>query len=141
MAFAIKYLLLAFVRVFWFGCLVRFNRVALRRTLLFTLIWLFSIPHLNWAAELVSTHSIWRFRKGETEASFPETAWRAATFDDASAGFTDAPAPFWYGDERAGGTELVDMATSYSCIFLRHAFTIDDVSQVSTLRLRAYVDD
>lgn len=93
------------------------------------------------AVEVFSTNSVWRFRKGESEASSPATAWRGLGFDDAAAGFVAAGAPFWYGDGRSGGTQLTDMQTRYSCIFLRRAFTIGNAAQVSSLRLRAYVDD
>ena len=93
------------------------------------------------AVEIFSTNSVWRFRKGTTEASTPNTAWRARTFNDSAAGFADALAPFWYGDVRDGGTWLTDMQTNYTCIFLRHAFTVGNASEASSLRLRAFSDD
>ena len=67
------------------------------------------------------------------------TAWRSAGFNDAA--FADAPAPFWYGDVRPGGTQLTDMLNSYTCIFLRKTFTANNVSEIGGLRLTYYVDD
>jgi hypothetical protein len=93
------------------------------------------------AVEVFSTNSVWRFWKGNSEASSPTTAWRALGFNDASAGFTDAVAPFWYGDVYPGGTPLTDMQNNYSCIFLRRTFMIGNSAQVNSLRLRAFVDD
>ncbi len=93
------------------------------------------------AAEIFSTNSVWRFRRGDSEASNPVTTWRTVAFDDAAAGFTDARAPFWYGDVYPGGTQLTDMQNAYSCVFLRHAFVVGNAAQVTSLRLRAFVDD
>ncbi len=93
------------------------------------------------AAEIFSTNSVWRFRKGTSEASSPTTAWRGLSFNDVSAGFTPAPAPFWYGDVYPGGTQITDMENSYSCIFLRRSFVVGNASEVNSLRLRAFVDD
>lgn len=93
------------------------------------------------AAEIFSTNSVWRFRKGQSEASSPIAAWRTAGFDDSAAGFANSAAPFWYGDVRVGGTPLTDMQNTYTCVFLRRTFTIGNAAQVSALMLRAYVDD
>ena len=57
------------------------------------------------SAALFSTNATWRFLRGTNEASLPDvTAWRNAGFNDAA--FADAPAPFWYGDIRPGGTQV-----------------------------------
>src|SRR6185436_18318735 len=93
------------------------------------------------AIPIFSTNSVWRFRRGNNEASLPVTAWRLASYADTAAGFADASAPFWYGDPRPGGTPLTDMQNSYSCIFLRRSFVIGNASPVTSLRLGAFVDD
>ena len=93
------------------------------------------------AVEIFSTNSVWRFRKGNTEASAPASAWRLLSFNDTAGGFTDANAPFWYGDAYPGGTQLTDMQNGYYGIFLRRPFTIGNALQVNSLRLRAFVDD
>ena len=92
------------------------------------------------SAALFSTNSTWRFLRGTNEASRPDlTAWRNAGFSDAA--FADAPAPFWYGDVRPGGTQLTDMQNNYTCIFLRKTFTVNNAAQIGGLRLTYYVDD
>src|SRR5687768_4202328 len=96
---------------------------------------------LAFATEVFSTNSVWRFRKGNSEASSPASTWRTLAFDDNAAGFSNASAPFWYGDVRPGGTQLTDVQNSYWSIFLRRSFTIGNASQVSSLRLRAFIDD
>ena len=91
------------------------------------------------AAELIPRGAQWKFRPGQTEASSPTSAWRSVEFNDA--GFSDSPAPFWYGDSYPGGTQITGMRFSYRSIFLRHSFQIDDVDSVGALRLGALVDD
>src|SRR5947207_8874014 len=83
-------------------------------------------------ATVFTTGTTWRFLRGTNEASLPDTtAWRSNSFNDA--GFSDAPAPFWYGDVRSGGTQLTDMQNNYTCFFLRKSFVVTNVSQVGGL--------
>lgn len=89
--------------------------------------------------ELIGTASTWRFLKGTAEASTPIAQWRANQFADVA--FTNASAPFWYGDPLSGGTQLTDMQGSYSCVFLRHEFTVSDAAHVGALTLTALIDD
>ena len=92
------------------------------------------------AATLVSTNEPWSVAKGTQEASSPDTTlWRSNVFNDA--GWTVAPAPFWYGDVYAGGTQLTDMQNNYSCLFLRKRFVIANAADVGALRLGAFCDD
>jgi hypothetical protein len=92
------------------------------------------------SATLFPTNSTWRFFRGTNEASLPDvTAWRSNTFEDVN--FVDAPAPFWYGDVRPGGTELTGMLNVYTCIFLRKTFVITNAAEVAALRMTHYVDD
>src|SRR5213594_3896517 len=85
-----------------------------------------------------SMNATWRFLRGTNEASLPDiTAWRNTNFNDAA--FTDVPAPFWYGDVRPGGTQLLDMAgtgpNNYTCFFLRRTFMVNNAAQVGGLKL------
>lgn len=92
------------------------------------------------AAVLFSTNSTWRLFRGTNEASLPDTsAWRSHGFGDSN--FTDAPAPFWYGDARPGGTQLTDMLNVYTCIFLRKSISVDNPGEISGLRLTYFIDD
>ncbi len=92
------------------------------------------------AAELIPLNSTWRFLRGTAEASSPDlTVWRGTNFNDAA--FADAPAPFWYGDLRTGGTQLLDMQNSYTCIFLRKTVSATNAAQIGGLRLNYFIDD
>ena len=92
------------------------------------------------AATLLSTNTTWKFLRGTNEASRPDiTAWRLAGFNDAA--FADAPAPFWYGDVRPGGTQLTDMLNGYTTFFLRKTIQVTDAASINILQLRYYVDD
>ncbi|MFO1513185.1 MAG: lamin tail domain-containing protein [Verrucomicrobiota bacterium] len=113
----------------------------MRKTFVLALLSLWVATVAVRAVDIFSTNSVWRFRKGTSEASTPVTTWRFPSFNDASAGFTDLPAPFWYGDVYPGGTQLTDMQNNYSCLFLRRPFMIGNAAQVNSLRLRAFVDD
>src|SRR5262245_41500901 len=92
---------------------------------------------------LVTTNSVWKFRKGTNEVSSPLDAWRPAAFNDAS--WPSAPAPLHVGENLTGGTLLSDMvgttATNYSCVFLRQTFVLTNASDATSLTLRAIVDD
>src|SRR5262245_56553793 len=92
------------------------------------------------AALLFNTNAAWKYFKGRSEASTPDTAaWRQLNFDDST--FTPASAPFWYGDVLPGGTQLTDMLNQYTSIFMRRTFTINDLGEVSGLRLGFRCDD
>ena len=82
----------------------------------------------------------WRYRKGTSEASSPPEAWRAIEFvEDAT--WLSGAAGFGYGDGD-DATVLSDMQGSYSSVYLRREFTVEDPAEVpSGLKLRLYVDD
>ncbi|MBN1673701.1 MAG: lamin tail domain-containing protein [Kiritimatiellae bacterium] len=82
--------------------------------------------------------STWKWRKGTAEASDPVHAWTSLVFDDSS--WSSGPAPFGYGDGPYG-TTLPDMRNSYSSVFLRSAFSIQQSALVVELRLWAQFDD
>lgn len=90
--------------------------------------------------DLISTNAAWRLFKGRTEASTPDLgAWRTNGFNDAT--FTNAQAPFTYGEGYTNGTVLSDMLNSYGCIFLRGTFVVTNTATLAGLRLGAKVDD
>ena len=93
------------------------------------------------AAEFFPTGSTWRFLRGTNEASSPDiTLWRTTNgFSDAA--FANAPAPFWYGDVRTGGTQLNDMLNNYSCFFLRKEFVVTNLSEFCALQMTYFIDD
>ncbi|HEU0010007.1 MAG TPA: lamin tail domain-containing protein [Verrucomicrobiae bacterium] len=101
-----------------------------------------SISFTNTVASM--NYGTWRFFRGTNEASLPDiTEWRNTNFNDAA--FVDAPAPFWYGDVRPGGTQLLDMQgtgpNNYTCFFLRRTFMVNNAAQVGGLKLDYFIDD
>jgi hypothetical protein len=92
---------------------------------------------------LIESNAFWRFVKGTNEASIPTNAWRLLGFNDA--GWSNAPAPFFYGDPYSNGvpafTHLTDMRSNYSSLYLRKSFNIPNADHVTNLFLRAQIDD
>ena len=91
------------------------------------------------SAELFPTGATWKYLRGSAEASAPDVGvWRENAFADSN--WSSGPAPFFYGETTAG-TELSDMRSQYSCVFLRRTFTIQNPGEVAKLLLRARADD
>ena len=88
--------------------------------------------------EKIGKGAVWKYRKGTAEPSAPATAWRRPTYDDS--GWTSGDAPFGYGDGPYG-TTLTDMKNSYSSLFLRRVFVVDDPGLVNQMNLSALYDD
>jgi hypothetical protein len=86
----------------------------------------------------VARGSTWRYLKGIREASDPPGRWRSVDFDDAS--WVEGAAPVGYGDPPFG-TQLDDMAGSYSCVFLRRRFEVPRDLTITGLSLTADYDD
>lgn len=87
---------------------------------------------------LVATNAVWKYFKGRSEASSPVSAWREVGFNDAS--WPSGAAAFYYGEDLSG-TALTDMQNSYTTLFLRRTFVVEDVASVATLTLNAISDD
>jgi len=116
------------------------NMTRLTRTVLVFSILALALAGSSQAAQVFSTGASWRYFKGRSEASTPDTtAWRGINFNDAA--FTTAPAPFWYGDVLPGGTQLNDMINQYTCIFLRRTFVLTNTADISALRFGSACDD
>ena len=113
------------------------------RTKLTLVALLLACANLLEAAEtfpIFSTNATWRLFKGRAEASTPDiTAWRSNTFNDAT--FTNAAAPFSYGENYGYGTDMSDMLNSYTCFFLRRTFEITNKAAIAALEMVAKVDD
>ena len=91
------------------------------------------------AEEIFARGTEWKFLDGRKEASSPDvTAWRQVDFDDAS--WVLGQTPLFYG-EPLFGTELPDMRGSYSSVFLRKKFVVENLSEISHLLLEAVSDD
>ena len=98
------------------------------------------------AGVLVSPDSTWRFFKGYSEASTPDTAaWRQLGFDDSA--WATSQAAFYYENDPGsptaytGNTVLTDMFTNYTCIFLRQTFVVTNIYDIAALQIAALSDD
>ena len=52
-----------------------------------------------------------------------------------------APTPVFFGEKVTGGTELEDMKSRYNSFFLRRKFDAPDPDTITSMTLRAKVDD
>jgi len=98
------------------------------------------------AGVLVPQDSYWRFFKGYSEASTPDTtAWRQSGFDDSA--WANSQAAFYYDNQPGsstaytGNTVLTDMFGGYTCIFLRRTFVVTNVYDLAALQVAALSDD
>ena len=115
-----------------------------RRLLLLWLTCLSALPGV--AGVLVLPDSSWRFYKGLSEASSPDTtAWRQLGFDDSA--WLTGQAAFYYENQPSsttaytGNTVLSDMFGGYTCIFLRQTFVLSNPYDAAALQVAALSDD
>jgi hypothetical protein len=82
----------------------------------------------------------WHYRPGTSEASDPPDAWRQVEFpEDDTWAVGQTSIGYGDGDDR---TELPDMWTGYSSLYLRREFTLASVEDVpAVLELGLYIDD
>ena len=91
------------------------------------------------AIDWVPSGADWRYFKGTTEASSPDTtAWRRLEFNDTA--WPIGPATFWYGDVFPG-TQITDMQNSYLSLYFRREFTVVNPTDIEALVLKARCDD
>ena len=92
---------------------------------------------------LIEQADEWRYFAGTTEPSpFPNMAWTTAEFDDVE--WQTATEGFGYGqanDLNHVQTVLNDMKGQYRAIYARHAFAVDNVQSVTSLKLQVDYDD
>ncbi len=83
----------------------------------------------------------WRYRRGTSEASNPQSAWREVDFvEDGSWMSAPLGTPIGYGDND-DTTLITGMQGQHWSVYLRHEFTVDAMEVPSALQLRVYVDD
>jgi hypothetical protein len=88
--------------------------------------------------ELIAAGSTWRYFKGTSEPSTPRTTWRQAEFNDSA--WLVGAAPIGYG-ETFIATRLTDMQGSYTSVFFRKEFVVDDPAEFGALTIEAQFDD
>ncbi|MCZ6794716.1 MAG: lamin tail domain-containing protein [Planctomycetota bacterium] len=84
--------------------------------------------------------TVWRYRKGTSEASDPVDDWRRLDFTEDDSWLV-GQTPIGFGDDD-DNTVLDDMRQNYSSVYLRHGFSVSSPEEIPPLlRLRIYVDD
>ncbi|MBN1422437.1 MAG: lamin tail domain-containing protein [Planctomycetes bacterium] len=82
----------------------------------------------------------WLYRKGLSEASDPASAWRELDFQ-VDPSWRDGQTSIGFGDDD-DNTVLDDMRGTYSSIFLRHTFQVEDAADFPRmLTLSLFIDD
>ena len=106
---------------------------------LFLLALLFSDSN-GQAVTLIDYESDWKLWRGRKTPSRPDySAWTKPNHDDSE--WEIVPTPVFFGEKVTGGTELEDMKSRYNSFFLRHKFYIHDPATITSMTLRAKVDD
>ncbi|MBN1673180.1 MAG: fibronectin type III domain-containing protein, partial [Kiritimatiellae bacterium] len=88
--------------------------------------------------EKIAKGAVWRYRKGTAEASAPATAWRRPGHDGSA--WASGPTPLGYGSA-ATGTVLGDMKNSYTSVFMRREFVVENPALVNALMWSVRYDD
>ena len=103
-------------------------------------LWAVTLP--TWSSEitLIGVEGDWRFFRGVASPSPGNlTGWTRSAFNDG--GWERGPAAFSYGERAFTGTDLKGMSGSYSTLFLRRKFHVDNPDNLADLNLRAVCDD
>jgi len=94
---------------------------------------------------VIPQESTYQYKIGTEEPSGGNTDWAKATFNDS--GWSSGQEPFGYENEAGNPqaeiikTEVLDMYETYSSLYLRKQFTVDDVAKYTDLSLTADYDD
>ncbi|MBN1418615.1 MAG: CotH kinase family protein, partial [Planctomycetes bacterium] len=88
--------------------------------------------------DLVPAGARWRFLRGTADPAGGALAWTEADYDDAA--WEEGPSGFGYGDGD-DATVLDDMRYSYTGVYLRRIFEVEDPSAFGALELSVDVDD
>jgi hypothetical protein len=97
-----------------------------------------TITRASSQAMFVSTGSVWKYSDKGTDLG---TAWRQAAFDDAAWASGKAQLGYGDGDEATVVGFGPDGNNKYPTTYFRHAFTVDDASAVTALKVRLLRDD
>ncbi len=91
---------------------------------------------------LVSDSNNWKYFKGDSGAPAKQSGkqWQEFNYNDTS--WSSGTAPIGWGEDPCFlGTELTGMQYSHSSFYLRKKFTVDDLSAIDSVRLKAMYDD
>jgi hypothetical protein len=98
-----------------------------------------TIPQTASGVELIKESTVFKYHKGTKEASSPRTAWTGLNFSDST--WSRGQQPFYSNEEVDSGTELSDMKSGYSTVYLRVKFRVTDPAVFSTGTLEIKADD
>ena len=98
-----------------------------------------TVPQLANGIELVKEGGTFKYHKGTKEASSPRTAWTQLNFSDSTS--SRGPQPCYSNEEVDSGTELSDMKSGYSTVYLRVKFRVTDPAVFSNGTLEIKADD
>ena len=94
-------------------------------------------------ARLVNTNDLFKYFKGTAEASSPIFAWTEIDFDDS--GWSTGEGPFGYGigehEAATCNTVLNFMQYTYSTVYLRKEFVVQDTNLIDNLLVNLRYDD
>ena len=95
---------------------------------------------LGQAVTLIDYGATWKMWRGNKTPTRPDYwAWLKPDHDDSE--WETAPTPVFFGENVTGGTELDDMKSRYSSFFLRRKFDAPNPDTITSMTLRAKVDD
>ena len=95
---------------------------------------------LGQAVTLIDYKSTWKMWRGNKTPTRPDYwAWLKPNHDDSE--WESAPTPVFFGENVTGGTVLDDMKSRYSSFFLRRTFDAPDPDTITSMTLRAKVDE
>lgn len=84
---------------------------------------------------LLDQHATWKYFKGTEE---PDSGWNQSGFNDS--GWLTGQTSIGFADDD-DNTVLSDMRNNYSSVYLRNTFTVEDTTEIGSLKLHVYVDD
>ena len=97
------------------------------------------IPRVTMGIDLIKEGTVFKYHKGTKEPSSPRSAWTTVDFNDNS--WLRGRIPFYSNEKVTGGSELSDMKSNYSTVYVRRKFRITDPSQLGLGSLKIKADD
>ena len=96
------------------------------------------MPRVAMGIDLIKEGTVFKYHKGTKEPSSPRSAWTTVDFNDNS--WLRGRIPFYSNEKVTGGSELSDMKSNYSPVYVRRKFRITDPSQLGlgSLKIKAH---
>lgn len=88
---------------------------------------------------LVNGYDSWRYFKGQAEPSGGTTDWTELNFDDSA--WLQGEGGIGYGEPDFIQTNLSDMRSNYTTVYIRREFDVSDPAQLGILTMVLFIDD